>query len=319
MLNLKKILLGWKPVYGVVQKSKRLVLPGFEGIPLYDAISFFFQEIKKDRLTDRAAAISFNFLLAIPPTCMFLFTLLPYIPLKNTESTIYQVLADITPNMSTYQIIHDVVYDFLNTQRTGLLSLAFFLGIFSSSNAVIGIMHSFDKGHITFRTRTAFQRRWMAIRLTLLLLLVVVVSLCLIIGQRAIFQYLFDWLGVTNTLFIFSVNLTRWLIIILLFFTIISAIYTYGPATQKRWKFITAGSTLATILIILTTLGFSYFVNHFNSYNRIYGSIGSILVLMLWIFLNSLVLLIGFELNASIEMVRATADRRIAAEEKERI
>jgi membrane protein len=302
MTKLESIILKWKPIRFISEKSKRLILPGFEGVPLYNVVIFFFREIQKDRLTDRAAAISFNFLLAFPPTFIFLFTLLPYIPLSNIESTIYQLLRDLAPNRNTYKILRGIIYDFLHTQRTGLLSFAFLLGMFYSSNAVLGIMHSFDKMHTTFRRRNIFQRRWTAIKLNLLLMLVVIVSVCLIITQNFVFSFIFSKLGVTNELIKSFVSLVRWIIIVLLFFTIISCIYTYGPAKYKRWKFITAGSTFATILIILTTLGFSYYVNHFSRYNKIYGSIGSIIVLMLWIYVNSLVLLIGFELNASIEV-----------------
>lgn len=310
MKRLLRFLRELPPVQWAVRRSKSLILPGFEGIPLYDVMSFFFKEVQKGQLNDRAAAITFFFLLALPPTCIFLFTLLPYIPLENIENTLYMLVRDIAPNQNTYRIVRGIIYDFLHTQRTGLLSFSFLLAIFYSSSAVLGILRSFNKSHPVFKKRNFLQQRWAAIRLNCLLILLLIISVCLMVAQSSLFNNLLHTLNLTNDTVRFFIGLLRWFIIILLFFAIISLIYTLGPSTQKRWKFISAGSTMATFLMILTTLGFSYYVNNFSSYNRIYGSIGSIIVLMVWLYLNSFVLLIGFELNASIEMIRQEADAR---------
>ncbi|HEX5552187.1 MAG TPA: YihY/virulence factor BrkB family protein, partial [Chitinophagaceae bacterium] len=247
----------------------------------------------------------------------FLFTLLPYIPLENLESTLYVLVRDLTPNQNTYHIVRGVIYDFLHTQRTGLLSFAFVLAIFYSSSAVLGILRSFNKDHPVFKKRNVIQQRWMAIKLNCLLILLLLVSICLLVAQSSIFRNLLGSLHLTSEAVKLFIGLVRWIIIVLLFFTIISLVYTYGPAIKKRWKFISAGSTMATFLTILSTLGFSYYVNNFSSYNRIYGSIGSIIVLMVWIYINSFVLLIGFELNASIDMIRQEADAREESQEKD--
>ncbi|TAM97785.1 MAG: YihY/virulence factor BrkB family protein [Chitinophagaceae bacterium] len=301
----------------LISWSKRVVLPGFDGLPLYDVMVFFFKEAFKGQLTNQAAAISFFFLLAMPPTCIFLFTLLPYIPLSNLEHTIYILAREITPNHRTFQIVKGIIHDFLHTQRTGLLSLAFLLAIFYSSTAVLGILRSFNKNHPVFRRRNVFQQRWTAIKINCLLILLVIVSIILMVAQSSVFRSILHHFNLTNEAVRLFIGLARWLIIILLFFTVISLIYTYGPAVKKRWRFITAGSTLATFLTILSTLGFSFYVNHFSRYNKIYGSIGSLIVLMVWIYINSFVLLIGFELNASIEMIRQEAEARIEKEDIE--
>jgi membrane protein len=304
--------IGW--VKRSINKSKKLCLPGFEGLPLYDVLVFFFKEIKDAQLNDRAASISFFFLLAIPPTCIFLFTLLPYIPLKDLENTLYILVGDLTPNQNTYNIVHNIIYDFLHTQRTGLLSFSFLLAVLYSSSAVLGILRSFNKFHPKFKKRGFFKRRWTALKINCLLILLLILSVVLMVAQSSVFTNLLATLHITEGGAKFFVDLVRWVIIILLFFTVISLIYTYGPAIEERWKFITAGSTLATALTILSTLGFSYYVNNFSNYNQIYGSIGSIIVLMVWIYINSFVLLIGFELNASIELLRQEA---LARKEKD--
>lgn len=294
----------------VVRKMESLVLPGFEGLPFYDVMSFFFKQIGDGQLANKAAAISFFFLLAIPPTCIFLFTLLPFIPLHNIENTLYMLVASIAPNQKTYLIVHDLIYDFIHTQRTGLLSFSFLLAIFYSSTAVLGILRSFNKDHPAFKKRNVFQLRWMAIKLNSLLIILLLVSVSLLVAQSSLSGRMLAYLHVTGGVSGLFITLVRWVIIILLFFTVISVIYTLGPAIKKRWKFISAGSTLATVLTILSTLGFSYYVNNFSSYNKIYGSIGSVIVLMTWIYINSFVLLIGFELNASIDMMRQEAEAR---------
>jgi membrane protein len=304
MTKLERIILNLRPIQFVIRKSRKNTFPGFKGMPVHDVSVIFIEEIKKDRLIDRAASVSFFFLLAIPPSFIFLFTLLPYVPLKGLENTIYSLLHDITPNKNSYVLIKNMVYDFLHTRRNGLLSFAFLLGFVTSSSGVLGIMRSFDKRYPGFKKRNFFQRRWIALKITTLLVILVILCITLILAQRTVFHYVFSLIGAQNTTIRFIVELARWVIIVLLFFVIFSFIYTYGPNIEKRWKFITAGSAMATSLTIITTLGFSYYVNHFSSYNRIYGSIGTILVLMIWIYINSLVLLIGFELNASIDILK---------------
>lgn len=301
----------WKPVDRIIAKSKRTSLPGFHKVPIYDVAKFFAIEMQKDGLAERAASVSFNFLMAIPPTFMFIFTLLPLIPLNNIEPTLYSVLRDMSPNQNSYNIIHGVIYDFLHTQRYGLLSFTFVLTFFFSSNGMLGIMRTFNQVYKGNKKRSFFHRRWVAIKLTSLLILLFIVSMTLIIAQNALFNVLFTFLHIQKTaLTLFIINAARWVIIIFLFFTIFSLVYTYGPALDQRWRFITAGSTLATILTILTSFGFSFYVNNLSRYNKIYGSLGTLIILMIWIFLNALILLIGYELNACINIAKEDAEER---------
>lgn len=313
MVNLEKSILQSGPARKLVNTSKRLVLPGFEGIVLYDVVTFFRREMKNISLAERAAAISFNFLLAIPPFFIFLFTLVPFIPMKNIEPALYELAESITPNYNTYIIVRDMIHDFLYTHRNGLLSIAFLTGYFYSSNAVMGIMRSFNKVQRGFRQRKWWQRRLLALQLTALLSFLLIIAVVLIIVQGKILGTIFDALHIQNAFIRSSIDAVRWALIVLLFFSIIAVIYRFAPATPKRWKFITPGSTLATVLMILATLGFSFFVNNFGNYNKIYGSVGTILILMLWVFFNSFILLVGFELNVGIQTLKARSKAREVA------
>lgn len=301
----------------LISWSQRVILPGFDGLPLYDVLVFFFKEAFKGQLTNQAAAISFFFLLAMPPTFIFLFTLLPYIPLQHLEHALYVFIREITPSRTTYHIIKNIIHDFLHTHRTGLLSFSFLLAIFYSSTAVLGILRSFNKNHPAFKRRNVIQQRWTAIKINCLLIVLMIVSIILMVAQSSIFRNILQKFGLNGETVRFFIGIARWFIIIVLFFTVISLIYTYGPAVKRRWKFITPGSTLATALIILSTLGFSFYVNHFSRYNKIYGSIGSLIVLMVWTYISSFVLLIGFELNASIDMIRQDVEARWEKEKSE--
>ncbi len=307
MVKPEKYITTTRPYRWLVNRSKTLVLPGFEGLSLYAVIKFFLKETKDTSLGDRAAAISFNFLLAIPPFFIFLFTLVPFIPMKNVEATLYDLALDLTPNYNIYLIIRDMIHDFLYTHRNGLLSIAFLAGFFYSSNGVMGIMRSFNKSKPGFRQRKWWQNRIMALQLTTILVLLLLITVALIIAQGTVLRYIFNELNIENAFVRSIIDVARWVLIILLFFFINSFIYRFGPATTKRWKFITAGATFSTVFMILVTLGFSYFVNNFGAYNKIYGSIGTILILMLWIYFNSFILLVGFELNASIRTLKEMA------------
>ncbi|SFW75325.1 YihY/virulence factor BrkB family protein [Chitinophaga sancti] len=304
MRKIESTILAIKPISFLIRRSKHIVLPGFEGLPLYDVIHYFFREIRNKSLGERAAAISFNFLLAIPPFFIFLFTLVPYIPMSNVEATLYELAEDVTPNYNTYIIVRDMIHDFLYTHHNGLLSISFGMSFFASSNAVMGVARSFNRKQAGFRRRKWWQKRLLALQLTAILVFLLLVTVILIIAQGTVLHYIFDTLGITNTTVISLAEMTRWVLIIFLFYSILSVLYRFVPATNKRWKFITAGSTLATILMILVTLGFSVFVNNFSNYNKIYGSVGTLLILMIAVYLNSLTLLIGFELNASIKYLK---------------
>ncbi|MVT09232.1 YihY/virulence factor BrkB family protein [Chitinophaga tropicalis] len=304
----ERIILESKPFRALVNRSKTLVLPGFEGLPLYDVLKFFLRETRNKSLGERAAAISFNFLLAIPPFFIFLFTLVPYIPMKNVEATLYELAEDVTPNYNTYIIVRDMIHDFLYTHRNGLLSVAFLMGFFASSNAVMGLVRSFNKKLPGFRRRKWWQKRLMALKLTAILVFLLLLTVILIIAQGRVLSFIFDYMGITDKRILSIAVVTRWLLIVLLFFSMLSVIYRFVPATVKKWKFITAGSIFATVMMIVVTILFSFFVNNFANYNKIYGSVGTILILMLSVYFYSFILLVGFELNASIRILKETAD-----------
>ncbi len=295
------------PVKFVIRKSKNIIFPGFTGIPLFDVVRFFFIQIQKTSLNERASSIAFNLLLAIPPACIFIFTLIPYLPIKDFMDQTYELIRDMIPGKQNNEPIINFLKDFTSKERGDLLSVGFLLALYFSSNAMIGIMRSFNKmNYIGFSQRHAVHDRWVAIKLTTILFVIILLSIAALVSRGAVLT----WLGVEDPIIRAIIFNVRWIVIILLFFLTISFIYKHAPAVHKKWKLINPGSILATFMMLTFTMGFSYYVTNFGNYNKLYGSIGTILILMLLIFFNSLVLLIGFELNVSISSLRKLADQR---------
>jgi membrane protein len=300
-----------------VAKSKKIILPGFDGVPLYDVIRFFVSQVKKVGLNDRARSVSFSFLTAIPAATIFLCTLIPYLPIsKEIKRQLLLITSDITPNHNTYLVVRNFLEDFLDKPRFGLLSFGFVLAIFYSSNAMMGIMRSFNKSLIYNTKRNIIQTRWVAIKLTALVIFFLMGTFIILVTQDELLKGMLKWMGIKSQSAKWLFKTLRWVIIIPLFYYTIAFIYKYAPAVHKRWKLSSPGTLLATFLIVTLTSLFSFWVNKFSNYNKIYGSIGTILILMLLIYSNSLLLLIGYELNVSIHHLKVMADERALHEKK---
>jgi len=289
------------------QKAKGVYLPGFQGINLYQVIRFLAKQLNTIGVYDRASAISFNLLMALPAGFLFLFSIIPYFPEAfKVKKQILTLFKDIAPNSSTYKFIVDIINDLLS-QHVGIFSFGFLLLLFYASNAMTGIIRSFDKSIMQNRPFFLHQRM-RAIRLTIILILLVFASLIVLIGQEQLASLLRSGFDIEQSTILPYWNSLRWVIIILLLFYGNAFIYKYAPHIKEKWPLISPGALLSTGLMLLTTFGFSYWVNNFSSYNKIYGSIGTVLVVMTIIYMNALILLIGFELNVSIEVLKNEVD-----------
>lgn len=290
--NLRKLSL----IRSAITIAKSIVLPGFHKLSVYEVGKFFIKEVKDTRLNESAAAVTFNFLMALPPTFLFLFSLVPYMPLKDTEHIILDSLRFITPNAVAYENVSKIVIDFMHTQHKDVLSFGVLLTLYFSSNGILGLMRSFDNSLSVYKKRSGLSRRWTAIKLTFVLICVTLASLVVLIIQNRILD---KWiLKIFHQLIL--IKIFSFLILLLLVFLAISIIYKYGPSLHERFSFISTGSVFATIVTMLVTAVFFFLVNNFINYNKVYGSIGSIIAFMVWVWLNTLVILIGYELNVSI-------------------
>lgn len=278
---------------------RKLILPGFKGIPLYDVIVFFIKGLSKGFITSRAAAISFSEFLAVFPAIIFIFTLIPYIPINNFQNSLLELIKNFTPT-ETYNVVRDTIEDIIQRPRGGLLSVGFILTLYFSTNGVNSIIEAFNNTSHTIETRSSVKQYLVALLLVIIISILVILAIALIsLGDyliKLLILYKIIPGGLTYYLLLFS----KWIVIIALFFFAVSFLYFFAPAKKNKFNFISPGSSLSTILFILTTLCFNWYLSHFSQYNKLYGSIGTVMVIMLWFYLSSIILLIGFELNASI-------------------
>ncbi len=281
--------------------SRRISLPGFQKQSLYDVFTFFRQELMSNSLQVRASAVAFNFLLATFPTLLVLFTLIAYLPIPHLKFNVLMSIKGVMPD-NGYQFIRSTLEDILNQHHGGLLSVGLLISVYYSSRGVAGLMNSFDKVNPAYRKRTFINKLLVSFKITGLLIFLVLLSMGLMVADQWLVHFFSKGHGRLSAGAIQSIHIAKWTVILLFFFVAISLIFYYGPATHTRWRFITPGSILAAILSISASLLFSYLMNNFGQLNKLYGSIGTVIMLMFWIYWNSLVLLIGYELNASIEI-----------------
>lgn len=282
----------------------KVKLPFFEKVPLYHILRFFLLELFHSDVSVKASAISFNFLIALFPFVIFLFTLIPYFPIGNFTDQLFELLQEFMPS-TAFEAVQTTILDITTNPRSGLLSIGFLLAMYFATNGVHTLMDSFDKADSPyFKKRSFIKQRMFSTFLLLILTVCLILAVFLIIaGGKGIGFLVSKGLNLSDFQIIL-VNVLRWLILLMLIFFAVSFLYYFGPSTQTRYRFISPGSIIATLLIVFVTKGFSFYINNFNSYNKIYGSIGTIPMLMFLVYLVSIVLLIGFELNASIYIQR---------------
>lgn len=300
MKKLHNRLLVFKPYDNLVEWSKITTLPGFGKLPIYSVASFFFQEITRESILNKASSLSYNFMLAIFPGIIFLFTLIPYIPVDNFQEKLLSFLEIVIPT-DAFTAIQTTLEDIIKNQNGGLLSFGFVLATFFATNGMTNLMMTFNKASLTRENRKWLLRRIIALALSF----AIVTALALGIGVFTIVGIFINYLKENieydlSWFWTFLLTVSKWCILFLIYFFTVGLVYKYGPSSSRHWKIFSPGAILATLLAILTFSGFAFYINNFNAYNKIYGSIGTIIVIMIWMYLNSLIILIGFELNTSL-------------------
>jgi|SRR5271157_502409 len=292
-------ILSWKLVTFLIRLSKKIIIPGFDGMPLYDVTVFFIKGLSKGYITSRASAISFNFFTAIFPLMIFVFTLIPFIPISNFQQSLLDLIRDFLPD-EAYTTVQATIEDIVTRPHGGLLSLGFILSLYFGTNGINSLMVAFNNTFHTIETRSAIKQQIVSAFLVVIITFLLILSIGMITFGTWFLTILLPVELTRSPVFFTAILFLKWLIILATLFFAISFIYYFVPAKRRHFRFISAGSSLATFLVIATTLGFNFYVDNFSRYNVLYGSIGTLLIILLWIWFNSLSLLIGFELNASI-------------------
>lgn len=278
------------------EKLKSMSFPGFEKVPIYDVFWFFIRGIRKGSLNIRATAIAFNFLLALGPALIFFLTILPYLPINNFQETLENVLFDFIPSNSYIAI--EPLLDEIFRRRGGLPIFGLLTSLFFAQKGIHGIIEAFNASYHTLETRSWYRQRIVSIGLVFVFYALVAIASTIFVAGKGLVNSISQMNeGKLDSYLLIS---GKWVMLLTITFFCISILYYFGPSRKTRWKFFSAGSTLATIITIAASLGFTYFMDHFAQLSKFFGSIGALIALMLWMNFNAISLLIGFELNASI-------------------
>ncbi|HVD98106.1 MAG TPA: YihY/virulence factor BrkB family protein [Cytophagaceae bacterium] len=266
-------------------------------VNMYVFLVILQKELIRDGIMERARAMAFSFMLSMFPAIIFTFTLIPYIPIQGLKDQVMDSLSDVLPQ-SMYQTVSGTIYEILNIPHGGLMSFGFVFAMYSATNGIMAMMNAFNQCYSSSDRRTFVKKLMISFLVIILLTVIVVIAIGITVLLEIYLHYLPDH-QLTDTL---ALVIGKYVVVFLIFYIGISMIYYIAPAVHKRWSFFSHGSFIATIMILAFTMVFSYYVDHFNSYNKVYGSIGALIGLMLWFNMISLMLLIGYEINACIEV-----------------
>ena len=282
----------------LINFCKKIKPIGFSELSVYDVTIFFWKGLMKGAITTRASSLAFNFFLAFFPSIIMFFTLIPYIPITGLQETLIELLTVVLPP-STNEITFETLNDIINNPRSGLLSIGFIMAVYFSTNGINSLIEAFNISYHIRETRAIIKQRLLSLVLTLILSFILIIAMGLIIFGKFTVEYLTEYELISQyagVLILYG----KWFTITLILFIGISILFYLGPSIKSNWTLFTPGSILATLGIIITSIGFNYYISHFSQYNKVYGSIGTLIIILIWMYFNSIILLIGFELNASI-------------------
>jgi membrane protein len=304
----KRYFFKWTPGLLIIVWMRQIKFKQWDNVSLYKIIKLFIRDLTQNEILIRANGVAFSFILAIFPAIIFLFTLIPYItqliPEVNTQS-IMAFLAEMMP-ASMYDVIASTVHDIISNQRGGLLTLGFVFSLYLATNGMMSLMNAFNACYKTDDRRGGLKTRLIATGLTINLAIVLIMAVVLLVVGQFVLDYILlnltelEWLEGIDRFTVYLLFVLRFIVIFVVFFMAVSTIYYFGPAIHYNWRFFSVGSFTATILILAVSYGFSYYITNFGTYNKVYGSIGVLIALMVWVQLVTVVLLICYEINASI-------------------
>ncbi len=292
--NLEKI-----PVLNLlVVFGKTIKIPMLQGMSLYDVLEMYIIGIVKGALTSRAGGIAFSFFMAIFPFMLFILSLIPYIPIEGFQDNLFWLIQDLLPP-ETFEAVDLVLKDIINNQYGGLLSFGFLASIFLMTNGVNAIFGGFEYSYHVTEFRNVFATYIVSLGVSLLMSFFLIITVVAIIFYQLALARInnIGWLETSDLDFFYW---GRSLLFLIMIFTIVSILFRFGTKQGREVRFFSPGAILTTVLSLFTFYIFGVYVTNFATYNQLYGAIGTLLILMLFVWLNAIILLLGFELNAAI-------------------
>lgn len=277
---------------------RRIILPGFGGMPIFDVLIFFVKGLIKGELLRRAASLSYNFIMALFPFILFLFTIIAYLPIDDFVPLAHEMIESFMPKQSVGFVKETI--DGILTKNGTLLSFSILFTFYFATQGTNALISELNATHHDIETRGFVKQQLVSLLLLFILLVMFLTTMVVHIAGSQIITYISEYDLLQISWHFTVIKIFQWLLIVFLVFMCISVIYYFAPARKREFHFISAGSTLATLLIVLSSIGFNFYISNFSRYNALYGSIGALIILLIWIQLISIILLIGFELNVSI-------------------
>jgi membrane protein len=300
-IEIESMLLKLPLLRNLVRVLQRIQLPWLEGLSLYDLMELYILGIVEGGLTYHASAVAFSFFMALFPFALFILNLIPYIPIQGFQADFLEFVKEgVPPN--TYDAIYKIINDILNNSHSGLLSSGFLLSIFLMANGISGIISGFESSKHVLVKRGFLRQYVVALGISMVLSVLLIVTVAAIVIFEVIIQQTIiqDVLSDQVPL----IEMGRYAFVILMILITSSILLRYGTKQFHKPRFISIGSVFTTVLIIISSYFFGIWVIKFSKYNELYGSIGTLLILMFYIWINCMILLLGFELNATIAKLK---------------
>ncbi|MBP5643264.1 MAG: YihY/virulence factor BrkB family protein [Bacteroidales bacterium] len=283
-----------------IAKLKSITFPGFRGKPFYDVLVYFINGFTKGYLTDRAAAVAFNVFLALFPAVMVLFTFIPYMPLEGVQDIIVDFIQRVIPKNIAGRVV-GTIDEIMSHQHNTLMSIGIIMAFYFASGAVRAFFRGFDMGVNHIGKMSIIRMYGGGLLVTLILGALLLTSIALIIVGNDYLPVFFNKIHFYNNFVIDFINIRRWLLTVFVLLVAIAILYYYGnPDKDKKFRLFTPGTIMFTLLFIVGTIGFNYYIVNFSNSNALYGSISGLIIFMMWMYVNCIIILVGFELDASI-------------------
>ena len=279
--------------------TRKIKLPGFDGVSIWEILVFFIWTIRKGLVGTRASSLAFHFFLAMIPFGLALVISSAYVPFLDLREDIIPILSGFVPELLIDNFINGLA-DLENSTVNSMISVGFLMALYFISNGFLVMITAFNSSKIEFDKRSWLSTRIISLVLVIGFLVSIIATLLFIVWERKLLLMLGENIDFIATNFNYFFYGIAFIIIGSLLYFSISFLFWIAPSDRSTFRFMSAGSTLSTSLIILIFLGYSYYVTHYANYNALYGSVGTIIIILLWIYFNTYALMIGFELNASI-------------------
>lgn len=283
-----------------IARLKSVTFPGFRGKPFYDVLVYFINGFTKGYLTDRAAAVAYRVFMALFPAVMVLFTLIPYMPLEGVEEVIVDFIEQMVPRNIAGKVVN-TIDEIMSHQHGTLMSIGIIMAFYFSSGAIRAFFRGFAMGVNNKGKLSMVEMYGGGLLTTLILGILLLVSISLIIIGNNVLPWFFSQIHFYNSFVITLIEIGRWLLTVFALLVGVAVLYYFGnPNKDRKFRLFTPGTIMFTLLFIIGTTGFNYYISNFSNYNALYGSIGGVIIFLLWIYVNCMIVLIGYELDASI-------------------